>query len=68
MKKTKMRKLYGTTLAAAVAVCSLHAAEPSATAFVSIDVAKEIGSVKPMHAVNNCAALCSSAFCAIIRT
>ena len=53
MKKTKMRTVCGTILAAGLAACSLHAAEPSATAFVSVDVAKEIGSVKPMHAVNN---------------
>lgn len=53
MKKTKMRKLYGITLAAAVAVCSLHAAQLTATALVSVDVAKEIGPVKLMNAVNN---------------
>ena len=53
MKKTKMRKLYGTILAAGLAACSLHAAQPAATAFVSVDLLKEVGSVKPMHAVNN---------------
>lgn len=53
MKKTKMRKLYGITLAAAVAVCSLHAAQLTAMALVSVDVAKEIGPVKLMNAVNN---------------
>lgn len=53
MRKTTMRKLYGTTLAAAVAVCSVHAAQPAATALVSVDVAKEIGPVKLMNAVKN---------------
>ena len=45
----KRLTLYTMALSAGIAA----AAEPSATAFVSIDVAKEIGSVKPMHAVNN---------------
>ena len=53
MKKTKMRKLYGTILAAGLAACSLPAAQPAATAFVSVDLLKEEGPVKPMHAVNN---------------
>ena len=33
--------------------CALHAAAPAAATLVSIDVAKIIGPVKPMHAVNN---------------
>ena len=33
--------------------CSLCAAQPSATALVTVDVSKELGAIKPMHSVNN---------------
>ncbi|MBR4617444.1 MAG: hypothetical protein IKO55_17690, partial [Kiritimatiellae bacterium] len=32
---------------------ALHAAEPMATAEISVDVGAVLGPVKPMHAVNN---------------
>ena len=35
------------------AVCALNAAEPMATAEVTVDVGTVLGPVKPMHAVNN---------------
>ena len=46
---TKIVTLFGTILAAAAA----FAAEPAATAIVTVDVAHEVGSIKPMNAVNN---------------
>ena len=45
------RAVCGTILA--VVGLSLHAAQPAATAFVAVDLAKEIGPVKLMNAVNN---------------
>ena len=45
------RAICGTILA--VGGLSLHAAQPAATAFVAVDLAKEIGPVKLMNAVNN---------------
>ena len=38
---------------ALTALCSLYAAEPAESATVTVDVAKELGPIKPMHAVNN---------------
>ena len=46
-----MRKLYGTILAAGLAACSLHAAQPAATAEVKVDFSTEIGPVKPVNGV-----------------
>ena len=45
------RAICGTILA--VGGLSLHAAQPAATAFVAVDLAKEIGPVKLVNAVNN---------------
>ena len=36
-----------------VAAFALNAAEPAATAFVSVDVMNKIGPIRPMNAVNN---------------
>ena len=48
------RIALGTILAAAAGLAlPLQAAEPAATLSVTVDLAKEIGPVKPMHAVNN---------------
>ena len=47
-----MKKAMLASCAAVVAVCA-PAAEPAASAFVAVDPAKELGAVKPMHAVNN---------------
>ena len=38
---------------AALAVGATLAAEPAATAFVTVDVTNEVRAIKPMHAVNN---------------
>ena len=48
-------RLCTTSFGTVLAVCglSLQAAQPAATAFVTVDPAKEIGPVKVMHAVNN---------------
>ena len=43
----------GLMVAAVAAVGGAMAAEPAATAFVSVDLSREIGAIKPMHAVNN---------------
>ena len=40
-------------MVAAIAALSTQAAQPAATAFVTVDLAKEIGPVKVMNAVNN---------------
>ena len=42
--------VFAASLAAA---CTVSAAEPAATALVTVDVGMEIGVVKPMNAVNN---------------
>ena len=42
--------VFAATLAAA---CTVLAAEPAATALVTIDVGRELGAIKPMNAVNN---------------
>ena len=39
--------------AAAAAAGGAMAAEPAAEAFISVDLTREIGAIKPMHAVNN---------------
>ena len=39
--------------ATVAAVCALNAAEPMATAEITVDVDAVVGPVKPMHAVNN---------------
>jgi len=41
-----------TSCAAVAAICAF-AAEPAATVLVTVDPMKELGAVKPMHAVNN---------------
>ena len=46
-------KRTGLMVAAAAAVGGAMAAEPAATAFVSVDLTREIGAIKPMHGVNN---------------
>ena len=48
-----MAKTWISGIAVGFAACSLYAAQPAATAHVTVDIAKEIGPVKPMHAVNN---------------
>ena len=48
-----MQTIYGTILAAAGLSLVANAAEPAATAFVTVDVTNVVGAVKPMHAVNN---------------
>jgi len=49
-----MKKTYAIiAVAAAAATGNLGAAEPSAAAFVAVDVTNVVRSVKPMHAVNN---------------
>ena len=48
-----MTKTMMAWLAAWLAAFSLYAAQPAATALVSVDLSKEEGPVKPMHAVNN---------------
>ena len=40
-------------MASAVPCAALVAAQPAATACVTVDVSKEVGAIKPMHAVNN---------------
>ena len=35
------------------AVCTVSAAQPAATALVTVDVGREIGTIKAMNAVNN---------------
>ena len=47
-----MKKVMVTSCAAVAAICAF-AAEPAATVFVAVDPMKELGAVKPMHAVNN---------------
>ena len=47
-----MKKAMVTSCAAVAAICAF-AAEPAATVFVAVDPMKELGAVKPMHAVNN---------------
>ena len=46
------RKCFIGGVCAAVAF-AINAAEPAATAFVTVDFTKEVGSIKPMNAVNN---------------
>ena len=48
-----MTKTMMAWLAAWLAAFSLYAAQPAATALVSVDLSKEEGPVKLMHAVNN---------------
>ena len=42
-----------TFCAAALSAAVAFSAEPAATALVTVDVANEVGAIKPMHAVNN---------------
>ena len=48
-----MTKTIIAGFAAGLTAFSLYAAQPAATALVSVDLSKEEGPVKPMHAVNN---------------
>ena len=48
-----MTKTWFSGIAVGFAACSLCAAQPAATALVTVDAAKELGPVKPMHTVNN---------------
>ena len=47
------RRSFVVFSAAFAAVCALNAAEPMATAEITVDVDAVVGPVKPMHAVNN---------------
>ena len=48
-----MTKTIMAGFATGLAAFPLYAAQPAATALVSVDLSKEEGPVKPMHAVNN---------------
>ena len=51
--KSGMFVLLAAIVASAVPCAALMAAQPAATACVTVDVSKEVGAIKPMHAVNN---------------
>jgi hypothetical protein len=58
MKGADMKQMMGAAvwvgaMGFVAAVCALNAAEPMATAEVTVDVGTVLGPVKPMHAVNN---------------
>ena len=48
-----MKNTMSVLLAVAAAAGSALAAEPAATALVEVDLSRELGAIKPMHAVNN---------------
>ena len=50
---TVMKNTMSVLLAVAAAAGSALAAEPAATALVEVDLSRELGAIKPMHAVNN---------------
>ena len=48
-----MTKSLVAGIVAGLTASSLFAAQPAATAQVLVDLSKELGAIKPMHAVNN---------------